>query len=52
MDMCGAMERPFLSGNRYCVTFISGARISFIYFLKGKKDVFVTFKEKPRLGRN
>ncbi|XP_062541494.1 uncharacterized protein LOC134209531 [Armigeres subalbatus] len=45
-DVCGAMEKPSLGGNKYFVTFIDDAsRMTFVYFLKSKKDVFEAFKE-------
>ena len=45
-DVCGPMTATSLSGYVYYVSFIDDfSRKTWIYFLKGKKEVFKKFKE-------
>ena len=52
-DMCGPMTTTSLSGYVYYVSFIDDySRKTWIYFLKGKKEVFNKFKEFKALVEN
>ncbi|KAM2001220.1 hypothetical protein EV1_008213 [Malus domestica] len=45
-DVCGPMQTPTMSGNRYFVTFIDDhSRMCWIYLLRHKSDVFHVFKK-------
>ena len=52
-DVCGPMSATSLRGNVYYVSFIDYyTRKTWIYFLKGKYEVFVKFKEFTVLVEN
>ena len=52
-DMCGPMTATSLSGYVYYVSFIDDySRKTWIYFLKGKNEVFSKFKEFKALVEN
>ncbi|KAM2946602.1 hypothetical protein COP2_029388 [Malus domestica] len=45
-DVCGPMQTPTMSGNRYFVTFIDDySRMCWIYLLRHKSNVFHVFKK-------
>lgn len=45
-DVCGAMETKSIGGARYFLLFVDDySRMTFIYFLKNKDEVFSKFKE-------
>ena len=53
MDVCRPMSSSSLSGYVYYVSFIDGfSRNTWIYFLKGKSEVFSNFKEYKALVEN
>ena len=53
LDVCGPMSSSSLSGYVYYVSFIDDfSRKSWIYFLKGKNEVFSKFKEYKALVEN
>lgn len=46
VDLCGFMYIEFFSGNRYFLLFIDDySRMSWVYFLKFKFEVFENFKK-------
>jgi len=50
-DVCGPMQTPSWGGARYFLTFIDDkTRKTYIYFLKGKDEVFVKFQEFKELA--
>ena len=52
-DVCGPMTATSLSGYVYYVSFIDDySRKTWIYFLKGKNEVFSKFKEFKDLVEN
>ena len=52
-DVCGPMSSSSLSGYVYYVSFIDDfSRKTWIYFLKGKSEVFSKFKEYKALVEN
>ena len=52
-DVCGLMSSSSLSGYVYYVSFIDDfSRKTWIYFLKGKSEVFSKFKEYKALVEN
>ena len=52
-DVCGTMSSSSLSGYVYYVSFIDDfSRKTWIYFLKGKSEVFSKFKEYKALVEN
>ena len=52
-DVCGPMTATSLSGYVYYVSFIDDySRKTWIYFLKGKNEVFSKFKEFKALVEN
>ena len=52
-DVCGPMSSSSLSGYVYYVSFIDDfSRKTWIYFLKGKNEVFSKFKEYKALAEN
>ena len=52
LDVCGPMSSSSLSGYVYYVSFIDDLSCNtWIYFLKGKNEVFNKFKEYKILGR-
>ena len=52
-DVCGPMATTSLSGYNYYVTFIDDfSRKTWIYFMKGKNEVFGKFKEFKALVEN
>ena len=52
-DVCGPMSSNSLSGYVYYVSFIDGfSRNTWIYFLKGKNEVFSKFKKHKALVEN
>ena len=53
LDVCGPMAATSLSGYVYHVSFIDDfSRKTWIYFLKGKNEVFGKFKEFKALVEN
>lgn len=53
LDVCGPMPSTSLSGYEYYLTFIDDySRKTWIYFLKGKDEVFGKFKEFKALIAN
>lgn len=52
-DVCGPMETNSLNGARYFLLFIDDySRMTFIYFLKQKSEVFYRFKEFKSVVEN
>ena len=53
LNVCGPMSSTSLSGYVYYVSFIDDfSRKTWIYFLKGKNEVFSKFKEYKSLVEN
>ena len=51
-DVCGPMPTTSLNGYVYYITFVDDySRKTWIYFLKGKDEVFSKFKEYKSLER-
>lgn len=45
-DVCGPMENKSIGSSRYFLLFVDDySRMSFVYFLKNKSEVFASFKE-------
>ncbi|MCI36864.1 copia-type polyprotein, partial [Trifolium medium] len=45
-DVYGPMRTPSLNNNRYCILFIDDfSRMTWIYFIKEKSEVFGIFKK-------
>ena len=52
-DLCGPMERKSIGGSRYFLTFQDDfSRMTYVYFLKSKNEVFKYFKEFESLVEN
>ena len=52
-DVCGPMSSSSLSGYVYYVSFIDDfSHKNWIYFLKGKSEFFIKFKEYKALVKN
>ena len=53
LDVCGPMSSSSLSGYVYYVSFINDfSRKTWIYFLKGKSEVFSKFKQYKSLDES
>lgn len=52
-DVCGPMESNSISGSRYFLLFVDDySKMTFIYFLKHKNEVFQKFKEFKAMVEN
>lgn len=52
-DVCGPMETPTLSGNRYFVTFVDEfSRMTWVFLIKFKSEVLELFKKYKKRVEN
>ena len=52
-DLCGPLQIPSITGNRYFITFIDDfTRFTIIYFMKSKAGAFNAFKTYKALAEN